>query len=153
MNQFEERPHPNPLVPFMRRWWPVAAVAVTALLVGRSCTKSGAAPAPAYQPATVTAPTTTTPRIDPLSGLGGPLNPTASALVGLDYTARLELSRRVNETLARIAPGTTCSLFLGSNAAGEWELSGQWGAAHPVPLIAACPFPPVVSTTSTTKGP
>ena len=153
MNQFEDRPHPNPLVPYLRRWWPVAAVAVTALLVGRSCTKSGAAPASAYQPAVVTVPTTSPPRIDPLSGLGGPLNPTASALVGADYTSRLELARRITETLQRSPTATTCGLYLGSDPAGVWEVSAQFGPAHPVPLIAACPYPPALPTTSTTKGP
>lgn len=120
-------------------------------LVGRGCTPpskpAGAAAVVPTMPASA-APTTEAPRIDPLSGLGGPLNPTAAALIGPDYSSRLEAARRVNELQARQPGLTTCGIFVGAALDQTWELSAVQGPAHPVPLLAACPWLP-----TSTKGP
>ena len=128
-------------------------VAIVLLLVGRSCAPSGATQqvgqsAPAGEPKVLSGPTTTAPpvsttsrpAIDPLAGLGSPVNSTALALVGTDYAARLELARRFAETMQRYS-ATGCQVFIGADAIGIWELSTQQGAAHPVPVLAACPWP------------
>ena len=126
------------------------AVGILLLLIGRSCapTTGGAAQKPGVSiltGPTTTMPSTTTarPAIDPLSGLGSPVNSTALAIVGPDYAARLELAKRVQELINRYAV-TGCQVFIGGNATGEWELSTVWGASHPVPVFVACPFNPPI---------
>ena len=142
--------------PAVRRWGPVLAAVLVTVAGVRACStpatqaQERTAPTILSGPTTTTAPTVATARqlIDPLSGLGGPLNPTAAAIVGPTYEARLELARRLTESQQRyVVP--LCGLFIGADATGTWEVSTVHGPAHPVPVLGACPWP---TTTTTTKG-
>lgn len=126
----------------------IAAAAGGALLVGvvLAATMGRAdASTPSSAPVLLSGPTTTTtPAIDPTSNLGL-LSPTAAALIGPEYDERRELARRASEVMTASGIGQ-CGLFLGAPVAGEWEVSSLFGVAHPVPLMAGCPFPTTATT-------
>lgn len=137
-----------------KRVWIGAALLATVLIVWHPWSRgAGAEQAPAgAQPIELSGPTTTTgPRVDPLGNLGL-LNPTAAAMVGMDFEARREVARRASDLMANYG-ASPCAIVIGSAPDGSWELSIRWDNAHPVPLLASCPWPPAqVGATSTTAA-
>src|SRR4051794_15313329 len=134
-----------------KRIWIGAALLAVTLSVWRPWSRGAAAEqAPAgAQPIELSGPTSTSgPRVDPLGNLGL-LNPTAAAMVGADYEARPEVARRASDLMANYG-ASPCALVIGSAPDGSWELTIRWDNAHPVPLLASCPWPPAQVGTSST---